>query len=170
MTPPRKTSPSSAATSAAASAFLGAGAHDQRWLFLPADTGQIIPVPLIVPVPFSCDWFAGLAAVRGQLYSVIDFSRFHGFDATPIGPSSRLLLFSPERQLHAALLFERIDGILSAERFHRAPPRPALSPWICEHWQDSSDDLWQQVDIASLVNHPHFVESAAAVRVQESAA
>ncbi|MBQ5459494.1 MAG: chemotaxis protein CheW [Rhodocyclaceae bacterium] len=91
MTPPRPASASPA--TAVANAFLGAGAHDQRWLFQPADTGQIIPVPLIVPVPFSCDWFAGLAAVRGQLYSVVDFSRFHGFDATPIGPSSRLLLF-----------------------------------------------------------------------------
>ncbi|MBQ7626266.1 MAG: chemotaxis protein CheW [Rhodocyclaceae bacterium] len=168
MTPPRHASAPSA-TTPATNACLGAGAHDQRWLFLPADTGQIIPVPMIVPVPFSCEWFAGLAAVRGQLYSVVDFSRFHGFDATPIGPSSRLLLFSPERQLHTALLFERIDGILSAERFHRAPPRPAISPWICEHWQDSADELWQQVDISALVNHPHFVESAAAVRPQQEA-
>lgn len=149
-------------------AFLGASAPQARWLFLPSDTGQIVPVPRIVPVPLAAPWFAGLAAIRGHLFSVVDFARFHGLEATPLSASARLLLFAPSRQLHTALLFGRIEGLCPLERFHRAPPADPAFPWIVGHWQDSDNAVWQQIDLTALTTHPHFLEAAA--RVQEATA
>ena len=57
---------------------LGILAGERRWLVDLTDTGEVIPVPTIASVPLTRAWYAGVANVRGNLYSVVDFSAFLG--------------------------------------------------------------------------------------------
>ena len=44
----------------------------------------MIPVPPITPVPLTRPWFRGVANVRGNLYSVVDFAAFVGVGAVEV--------------------------------------------------------------------------------------
>ncbi len=61
-----------------AASKLGLQVGDDRWLVDLADAGEVIPVPPITAVPLTRPWFAGVANIRGNLYSVVDFAAFLG--------------------------------------------------------------------------------------------
>ena len=65
-----------AARSAAAASLLGIQSGADFWLLTLLDAGEIIPLPTLTPVPLTKSWFCGVANIRGNLYSVIDFSAF----------------------------------------------------------------------------------------------
>src|SRR3954447_26348291 len=55
---------------------LGVMIGQSRWLLNLQEAGEIVPASSITPVPLTRDWFLGLANIRGNLISVIDFGRF----------------------------------------------------------------------------------------------
>jgi hypothetical protein len=66
-------------------------------------------------VPLTKPWFAGIANIRGNLYSVVDLSAFIGKEATPQNTSSRLLLIGTRHGSNAALLVTRMIGLRNVE-------------------------------------------------------
>src|SRR6476659_7239738 len=77
---------------------LGLACAGQQWLIRLADAGEVINVPHVAGVPLTKPWYLGIANIRGNLYSVIDFAAF--LDARPdASPTtiarSRLVLFGP---------------------------------------------------------------------------
>ncbi len=58
---------------------LGVVMGGQRWLLDLTEASEILPVGAISPVPLTHDWYLGLTNLRGNLLSVIDFSRFWGW-------------------------------------------------------------------------------------------
>ena len=52
-----------------------------NWFVALHQVSEVIPVPPTVPVPLTQPWFRGVANVRGNLYSMVDFSAFQGGDA-----------------------------------------------------------------------------------------
>src|SRR5206468_8224465 len=56
------------------SSRLGLLCAGMRWLIRLADAGEVVAPPHIVTVPMTRSWFLGVANVRGNLFSVIDFS------------------------------------------------------------------------------------------------
>src|SRR5581483_7567657 len=66
------------------SSRLGLACAGERWLIRLADAGEVITLPTIVSVPLTRAWFLGLANIRGNLFSVIDFGAFLGQPATPL--------------------------------------------------------------------------------------
>src|SRR5438552_11671344 len=79
------------------SSRLGIACAGQQWLIRLADAGEVIPVPQLVSVPLTKPWFLGVANVRGNLYSIVDFAGFLGHVPTslPAGGPGRLVLFGP---------------------------------------------------------------------------
>lgn len=57
-------------------ALLGLQAGSENWLIDLTDSGEILPVPPLSPVPLTRPWFSGVANVRGTLFGVVDFSAF----------------------------------------------------------------------------------------------
>jgi twitching motility protein PilI len=58
------------------SSRLGLLCAGTRWLIKLADAGEVVALPHIVTVPMTRPWFLGVSNIRGNLYSVIDFSGF----------------------------------------------------------------------------------------------
>ena len=79
------------ADSARSASKLGVQIGEQNWLIDLVEAGEVMPVPPITAVPLTRPWFRGVANVRGNLYSVVDFAEFLGTGSRDRRGAPRLL-------------------------------------------------------------------------------
>ncbi len=135
---------------------LGVRAAGAGWLIDLADAGEVIPVPQITGVPLTRAWFAGVANVRGKLYSVVDFSLFAGATRTAADSDSRLVLVADKYRMNCALLVQSVLGLHRDEELSRLDEEPGL-PWIAGHYRDACGGAWKQVNMSRLAEHQEFL-------------
>jgi len=136
---------------------LGLQVGDARWLVDLRDAGEVIPVPAITPVPLTQPWFRGVANIRGNLCSVVDFAVFLGAQPAPIGEQARLLLFGARFRTGGALLVERSLGLRNADELR---PQAASGPqpgWLKGEYSDAQGGRWRELDVAQLVADAEFL-------------
>jgi twitching motility protein PilI len=147
------------ATAADASASkLGLVAGADLWLVDLADVGEVIPVPELLAVPLTKAWFAGVANIRGNLYSIVDFPAFMGGQAVTRNDQARLLLIADRHRMHSALLVNRVVGLRRADQFRVQDEGEPLAPWEYSRHVDSDNRKWRALDVDSLIRHPSFVQ------------
>src|SRR3954471_16731196 len=83
-----------ASSRAALSSRLGFQVGSENWFVALHHVSEVIPVPSMVQVPRTQPWFRGVANVRGNLYSMVDFAAFQGRDAIGPGMERRVVLVS----------------------------------------------------------------------------
>jgi len=149
------------AGSGRAASKLGLQVGGERWLVDLTDAGEVIPVPLITPVPLTRPWFRGVANIRGNLYSVVDFAAFLGAGPTPIAEQARLLLLSERFRMSSALLVERSLGLRNSEQLQPRSGAGTRSPWIRAEYADEQGAPWKELDAPQLVRHPEFLSVGA---------
>ena len=139
---------------------LGVQAGTSRWLVDLADAGEVIPVPTVFRVPLMQRWLAGLANIRGNLFTVIDFSEFLGGAPTTTGDLSRLLLIGDRHRVNCGLLVDRVHGLYRKEDLTQTSgTRP--SAWSIGVVKDAQGRTWQQLDVRELVANTQFLNVAA---------
>ena len=111
------------------SSRLGLACGGERWLIRLADAGEVINVPSVASVPLTRPWYLGIANIRGNLFTVIDFSAVSWGARQPAAPAaaSRLVLFGPRAgELNAGIVVQRVLGLRNiAELAPAAPPHDA---------------------------------------------
>ncbi|MCX7144727.1 MAG: chemotaxis protein CheW [Sulfuritalea sp.] len=139
-----------------AQALLGieSGADDlpggSHWLIDLADSGEVSPLPQLTPAPLTKPWFAGIANIRGVLYSVVDFSAWRGGAPTPINAQSRLLLVGARHGINSALLVRRALGLrphhgwVVALRTHKTSFGPSCASLRCWPTRTTSTSLFER--------------------------
>jgi twitching motility protein PilI len=144
------------------SSRLGLACGDDRWLIRLADAGEVIAVPPIVPVPLTQSWFLGLANVRGNLYSVIDFPAFLGRAPAGTGHLARLILLASGASEHrAAIVVERVLGLRNLAQLQPIDADARGASWHVARWQDDDGDRWQEIDLGRLARDAAFLQVAA---------
>jgi twitching motility protein PilI len=144
------------------SSRLGIDCGNERWLIRLADAGEVIAVPPIVPVPLTQRWFLGLANIRGNLCSVIDFHAFLGHASAPHGSLARLILLSAHgAEQSAGIVVERVLGLRNLAQFQPAESPPGAPAWHVQRWQDAEGATWQEIDLGKLARDPVFLQVAA---------
>jgi twitching motility protein PilI len=139
--------------------LLGVQAGDDNWLIDLTDTGEILPVPPLVPVPLTHDWFRGIANVRGTLYGVLDFSSFHrGNQIVPVG-QARLLLLGARHGVNSALLVSRASGLRSLDDFEPESGPADERAWVGQRLRDMQNRLWLRLNVRGLLAHPRFLDA-----------
>lgn len=151
-------------------ALLGveSGADDipggSHWLIDLADSGEVAPLPQLTPAPLTQPWFAGIANIRGVLYSVVDFSAWRGGAPTPINAQSRLLLIGARHGINSALLVRRALGLRPQLQMHAAGDGRASSgetaAWLGGRFKDAQDVIWTQLRIPALLADPKYLDIA----------
>lgn len=147
----------SAARGEITSAMLGVESGGERWILNLSDSGEIIPMPPLAPVPLVQPWFAGMANIRGNLYSVVDFSLFRGADPTPRTANARLVLIGSRLGTNSAILVNRMLGLRPAENFSPSDEWPEY-PWINATLTDSDGNRWRRLDVPALLADPKFMQ------------
>jgi len=112
-------------------------------------------------VPLTTPWFAGIANIRGNLYSVVDLSAFLGREATPQNTSSRLLLIGTRHGSNAALLVTRMIGLRNIEALTPAAIASDAPPWANEAYTDKDGRHWNRLKVRELLNDRMFMDIAA---------
>ena len=150
-----------AATRAALASKLGFQVGAENWLVPLHQVSEVIPVPPMVPVPLTQSWFRGVANIRGNLYSMVDFSTYQGGDAIGPGMERRVILVSERLVGGAGLLVSRMLGLRNPEQF-TAQPRPADAPaWVGGAFSDAGGTRWLELDLPALVREQRFLEVGA---------
>ena len=139
------------------SSRLGLAGAGERWLVRLADAGEVIAVPPIVSVPLTHPWFLGLANIRGNLVSVIDFPAFLGFPQVAAGGLARLILLNLSGgEQNAGIVVDRVLGLRNladlapVEASHDAPA------WYTQRWTDGDGNAWQELDLGALARDARF--------------
>lgn len=150
----------------------------RRWLIDLAGSGEVVPLPPLTPAPLTRPWFAGVANIRGALYSVVDFAAWRGGLPTPRNAQSRLLLIGARHGSNSALLVERALGLRPLSAFRTVTemdtPPPERQPaeqgrvllsktetganWQGEALVDATGGDWNMLDIPALLAYPGWLD------------
>lgn len=139
-------------------ALLGVASGNDYWLLDLADSGEVVPLPPLTTVPLTKPWYAGIANIRGTLYSVVDFSAFRGNESTRRNANARLLLVGARNGTNSALLVDRTLGLRSIEDLERLPPPDGSPAWAGDVRQDAQGRRWTLLNLRELLNDPIFLD------------
>jgi twitching motility protein PilI len=154
-------------TAAQQAAWLAVECQHLGLLFPLAGAGEIFPVPPLLAVAHTRDWFLGVSNLRGRLHGVVDLAAFLGLRAslaagTPQLEQGRVLALNPKLGSHCALLVDRLSGLRAQHQMRPVAAgdgeRPAFAGGL---WADENGRPWQEIDLAALAAHPQFVGIAA---------
>ena len=144
------------------SSRLGVSCAGERWLIRLGDAGEVITVPTMVSVPLTRPWFLGVANIRGNLVSVVDFAAFLGHEPAPLSGIARLILFGARAgDINAGILVNRVLGLRNLGEL--APTANAVDApaWHAQRWMDGDGNAWQEIDLARLAHDPAFLQVGA---------
>ena len=150
-----------ASSRAALSSKLGFQVGAENWFVALNQVNEVIPVPATVAVPLTQSWFRGVANIRGNLYSMIDFSAYQGGEAIASGMERRVILISDRLVGGAGLLVSRMLGLRSPEQFTAAPRPTDAHAWVGGVFTDAGGTRWLELDLPALVREQRFLEVGA---------
>jgi twitching motility protein PilI len=138
-----------------------------KYLFPLAQSGEIFPYVPPQTVPYTQDWFMGVANLRGGLYGVVDLASFVGGRA-PAARSeagraeSRLVALNGMLEVNCALLIDRLAGLRNLDAFSSSVQAPAGSPdYFGSGYTDANGAYWQEINLQALSQQPQFLSISA---------
>jgi twitching motility protein PilI len=137
---------------------LGVEAGPRRFLVRLDQSGEVLPVPELTPVPLAKPWFQGLANVRGKLVSVIDLAAFCGDALQARTPESRLVLLAERFGAHCALLVSRTGGLRAVSTLTQRTA--GADGWMGAVFDDRDGQQWRELDLGALAATPEFLQAA----------
>ena len=148
------------ADSARSASKLGVQVGEQNWLIDLVEAGEVMPVPPITAVPLTRPWFRGVANVRGNLYSVVDFAEFLGTGVSGTGEGARLVLLGERFRSSGALLVDRSLGLRNPAQLRALEAAPGRKRWLRGEYEDEAGGRWSELDVAELVRDAEFLSVA----------
>jgi len=125
------------------------------------DISEVVPVPDIMKVPLTHNWFMGMANVRGNLYALTDLASFLGNAARPLTQESRILLVHARFGVNAGLLVDQLVGLRSIDEMKIQKRTKDMQAWQLDLYKDSNGQEWVELDLAGLLGQKEFMQIAA---------
>jgi twitching motility protein PilI len=142
--------------------WLGVRVGGYGFLLPLAQSGEIYPWSDPHAVPYTQDWFLGVANLRGALCGVVSLSKFLHLsllDApkpAALGAQvqeKRLIALHPAFEINVVLAVDQLSGLKNADQFVQSSGSPLLT--------DAQGAVWQPIDLATMVQSSHFLSIAA---------
>jgi len=99
-----------------------------------------------------------LINIRGNLVGVIDLGCFASGKQAPIERDSRIVAFGASLGINCGLLVTGVLGLRHAENMREQPAALDAPPWEGRQFIDDEDKVWIELDLASLVRYPDFLQ------------
>lgn len=143
-------------------------------LFSLKQAAEIFTPVALKAVPYGQPWLAGVANLRGGLFTVVDLAVFLGLrDGRDTGTSARadagqtrLVSLNPELNINCALLVDKLVGLrgedqLSLEPAEASAPAAPRPKFAGPRRRDATGHVWQQIDLEALSKHEQFLRVVA---------
>lgn len=147
------------------SSWLAVESAGERYLLPLVQSGEIFPWTSVQPVPYTRDWFLGVANLRGGLTGVVDLARLMGHLSVRSEQAlaeSSLLAFNAALEVNAALLVDRLAGLRGTEAFVRSEPPAGDAPdFFGTTYVEAGGTRWQELNLQVLSQHPAFLSIGA---------
>jgi twitching motility protein PilI len=125
----------------------------------------VVPLPQLTPAPLTKPWFAGIANIRGVLYSVVDFASWRGGaptpDQCPVAPVAGRRT-TRNQQRPAGTPRPRTAATDGNARAGAGAPDGGddAAPWLGGRFTDAQDLSWTQLRIPALLADPNYIDIA----------
>ncbi len=130
---------------------------------LPLETAdEIFPFGATVSVPYTQDWYLGVANLRGRLHGVVDLAGFLGLKRQNLNHERTwLVALNGSLNTNAALLLDKLSGLRSVEQLKQQPHDASTVPiFVGGHYRDDANRLWRELDLAALASESSFLRIA----------
>jgi twitching motility protein PilI len=128
------------------------------WLIRVLDAAEIMPMPLVAPVPGTYDWFRGLVNYRGKLISVIDFDCLLTGKLHSYSRNDRLIVLSNHYPIPCALKVSELRGSFDINFQQKKSNQMSSHLWSDEtHVIDSI--TWNELSISRMMADPLFLKA-----------
>jgi twitching motility protein PilI len=147
--------------------WLAVESAGHNYLFPLTQSGEIFPYTTAQAVPYTQDWFLGVANLRGGLYGVVDLASY--VSGQPPAQRSdagraeaRLVALNALLEVNCALLIDRLAGLRNTDAFVSSGQAPAGSPdYFGSGYTDASGAYWQEINLQALSQQPQFLSISA---------
>jgi twitching motility protein PilI len=146
---------------ASASSMLGFVAGGENWLVELQRVSEVLPVANVEPVPLTKDYFVGVCNVRGNLYSIIDFTLLNEKPAVKASTENRILIIPSDAIQGASILVTRMAGLRNPDSFKKETAPKGTKPWVSAVMRDAEGQAWYVLNIEALVAQQKFLDVAA---------
>lgn len=156
-----------ARTEGVQASWLAVESAGKKYLFPLTQSGEIFPYAATQPVPYTQQWFLGVANLRGGLYGVVDLASFVAGRApqqrSDAGRAeSRLVALNSQLEVNCALLIDRLAGLRNLDAFSSSSDAPEGSPgYFGSGYTDASGAYWQEINLQALAQQPQFLSISA---------
>ncbi|MRD48330.1 chemotaxis protein CheW [Caenimonas koreensis DSM 17982] len=156
-----------AKTEGVQASWLAVEAAGRKFLFPLAQSGEIFPFAPPQTVPYTREWFLGVANLRGGLYGIVDLSSFvagtsPAMRSDAVRAESRLVALNALLEVNCALLIDRLAGLRNLEAFSSSAQPPAGSPeFFGTAYTDKNGAHWQEINLQVLSQTPQFLSISA---------
>jgi twitching motility protein PilI len=147
--------------------WLAVEAAGGKYLFPLAQSGEIFPFANAQPVPYTREWFLGVANLRGGLYGVVDLASFVAGSAPAMRSDaaraeSRLVALNALLEVNCALLIDRLAGLRNVDAFASSAEAPEGAPdYFGSGYTDANGAYWQEINLQALSQQPQFLSISA---------
>jgi twitching motility protein PilI len=157
-----------ARTEGVAAGWLAVELAGRRYLLPLAQSGEIFPITTVQKVPYTQNWYMGVANLRGGLFGVVDLASFitgiapHRVLDGGIREQARLIALNTAMEVNCAVLVDRLGGLRGVADFVSREPIVDDSPaFMSAQYVDKAGQTWIELDLQQLANSPHFLSIAA---------
>ena len=147
--------------------WLAVEAAGRKYLFPLSQAGEIFPFAPPQAVPYTHDWFLGVANLRGGLYGVVDLASYAGGQppaqrSDAARAESRLIALNSLLEINCALLVDRLAGLRNVDAFVASNDAPPGSPgYFGSGFTDAGGAFWQEINLQALSQQPQFLSITA---------
>jgi twitching motility protein PilI len=124
-------------------------------------SGEIFPWSEPQLIPYTKDWFLGVANLRGALCGVVSLSKYFDLkpqrqvnseDVTTSPQDRRLVGFHPSLDLNTVVVVDKLIGLKNRDQMQPSG--------VEEQYQDAQGVRWREVDLQILSRDPVFINIA----------
>jgi len=147
--------------------WLAVEAAGRKYLFPLSQAGEIFPFAAPQAVPYTHDWFLGVANLRGGLYGVVDLASYVGGQppaqrSDAARAEARVIALNSLLEINCALLVDRLAGLRNTDAFTASSDAPPGSPdYFGSGYTDASGVFWQELNLQALSQQPQFLSISA---------
>jgi twitching motility protein PilI len=148
-------------------AWLAVQAAGRKYLFPLSQSGEIVPLAHVQPVPYAVDWFKGVVNIRGGLFGVVDLAHFMSTESgqsflAPVSSEPSVVTLNSALDVNCALQVDVLSGLRGADAFSQSHGPAEGSPaFFGNVFIDSAGDAWQEINLRILSQFPKFLSISA---------